>query len=262
MKRQIGILFFSMMFGLGVVAGAGLLQGTGGWPVQWETLGRKVSAQQNQSGIYRDHSVYRQNLSLIRLDVQKDSMPDDSWSTRRYQLTTGPNARGEIAAQTDSAVDGAGRKLTDEWSTPGILTSARFWEELFFPFFPEKIKRYDIWEVENSPEGEVRAMSIHFLTRPGLKGVPIMEGYAYVTPKGEMLRLVWKEVRQLETLDPVLAGWTISNVSVIFSAVEDGVQLPQTANLEFTAKSKQWKGSYRLRYQESGHQAGTLTPKP
>lgn len=263
MKRQIikTMLSFTVFFlgpVLSTVYGADPREGMLSWPLQWETLGRGISAYQNQSGVFRDQSVYRQTLSLIQLDKPGGSGREDSLNTRRYTLLTGPNNRREIAVVTELAKDGENQPLAGEWSTPGILGLAQFWEELFFPFFPEKIKRYEILEVENAEEGDVRAKSVHFTTREGLKGVPFVNGYAYVSSKGEMLRLVWKEIRQLESIDPRFTGWTISNVSITFYSPEEGIQIPQSANLEFTARNKPWKGSYRLRYQEIDHRSGEL----
>ncbi len=234
-----------------------------GWPPPWQALGRMVAAQQSNSGIYRDHSSYQQKITLTRLEMEKGKWQETTTSRFRYTMETAPNARREVQMQVISVTDGEGKPLPNEARDAGILSRPIFWEELFFPFYPEKMKRLEILEIEEKEENSAPVRVVHFGVREEMKQFPAMEGWAHVSPStGEMLRLELRQVERLETLDPGGKGLTISRLDADYASPEPGIRVPFSVTLEGASKARPFKGSFRIRYQESAHMPAQDLPKP
>jgi hypothetical protein len=234
-----------------------------GWPPPWQALGRMIAAQQSNSGIYRDHSSYQQKITLTRVEVEKGKWLETTRAKVRYTAETAPDVRGRVHMQMVALTDGEGKPLPEEMKDAGILCQAGFWEELFFPFYPEKLKRLEILEIEEAEENSTVMRVIHFAVREELTQVPAMEGWAYVSPAtGGMLRLKLKDIQRLETLDPSGKGLTITRLDADYSSPEPGVRVPFSATLEGSSKAKPFRGGFHLRYQESAHTPVQDLPKP
>jgi len=242
------MICWSCLCGLWMEAGAQ------GWPPQWEVLGRRVSVQQSRSASYRDHCVYQQKITLTRIETEKGNWQEKSTIIQRFTAETGPNVKGEVIMRVVSATDGGGKPMANGEKELGLLIRAAFWEELFYPFFPEKMKRLEILEIQETEENGSSMLNVHFATKENLKEAPSLEGQAHISPSsGELLRLELMNVQGFESMDKQATGFIISRLDVDYSSPEPGIRLPFMATLEGLSKSKPFKGSFRIRYQESAH---------
>ncbi|MFQ5657286.1 MAG: hypothetical protein ACE5G5_07080 [Candidatus Methylomirabilales bacterium] len=230
---------------------------------EWEPMLKKIAARQDAAGVARDRSIYRMKISITRFKKSKNDWKEKIVSRRISTAEIAPNAKGEIATRllTDTDKKGRPKKKVNPKDRLTLGTAA-FMEALFFPFYPEKILKYELADIKRYKEKGQPALALSFIPKLGIADAPLIEGTGYFLEEtGEIVKLEIKALVHFEIIDKNLRKLERLEATVEYAPNRDGVYLPVRAWGRGYAKLKQIKGDFRFLYEESGHKLSPFYAK-
>lgn len=225
-----------------------------GIPTEWAPVVEKIARVQDASGAYRDRCIYQMSLSITRFKRGKKDWKEKIISRRESKGEVGPNEKGEVFTRLLADTDEKGRPRRVDPNDKILLATAAFLEALFFPFYPEKIHKYDLAGVERIEEDGQPALAIGFTPKEGIADAPLIEGTGYfLESTGEILRLEIKSLRNFEIIDRSLRRLERFQATVQYVPAGEGRRLPIRASGRGFAKLKHLDGDFQFIYEESSH---------
>ncbi|MBL8151072.1 MAG: hypothetical protein JNN15_14185 [Blastocatellia bacterium] len=216
----------------------------------------KASSNQNQSLTMRDHCRYQQRASVQlykkeksgergKLDknrettaiVEPASQPDE---TGRYPVVT------KVVSDTD---DKGKNKNSVDPNARTILSLGAFFDIIFFPLLPEKIRYYEFKEVGSDRPGE---KLYSFRPKTGATQETLASGQVYINAEsGAVLTIKVDTLHNLELLDKNLKKLENVYATVDYSEFDGKYRMPTFAKGGGSSDVKGFKGIFTFTFEES-----------
>jgi hypothetical protein len=221
-------------------------------PTDWKAFLKKVAKNQDLSGAYRDRCVYQMKIGVRR--YKNKDWKEEAIAQRQTTMEAAPNAKGEVQTRMLADTDDKGRPRKPDPKERYLLGTVNFLEALFFPFYPEKIARYDLGAMEIIEENGRTLLSVAFIPRSDIADAPLIDGIGYfLQSTGELVKLEIKSLRNFEILSKEFSKLQTLEATVEYTPAGDGLRLPLRATGHGVGRLKQLEGMFRFTYEESGH---------
>ncbi len=227
----------------------------------------RLAVSQDRSSWFRDRCVYYQKIHVKRYKKSLNNGFFGLFAEKESVAEVYPLESGEVVARLISDTDNHMKPKKVKGKRKLIFGAPAFLERIFFPFYPENVKYYDVVDLGNvfvedfnGKKMEVRAIKIV----PGVKKapIPLVEGIFYLDPdKGYPIRLNIDRLYFLHTLDKKLKKLYDFTSDIFYKRYFSKFSLPYRAKGKGNSRIIRYKGYFEFSFEEWGYKPSPLYPE-
>ncbi|MDD5544934.1 MAG: hypothetical protein PHX83_17340 [Acidobacteriia bacterium] len=235
---------------------------------------RRAAHNQDQSMAVRDHTRYRQQLTVQRFDMKtvasnsaSEIPPGQKLGERSTVVTVEPSltpdekGRYEVLVRVVSDTDDQGRPKAqvDPKAQPGLLVEV-LWDEVFFPLQEEKLP---FLKFESITSADPNVVQFHFEPKGKTSSIILASGTVTLDRKTSTIeRLHIESLQNLQSLNKLLGRIESLSADVEFKLFRGIWSLPNSASGRGVSRLPHLDGLFTFQFEESGYEPVMKIPDP
>lgn len=225
-----------------------------------------LARSQDKSSWFRDRCIYYQRIHIKRYKKKKDGEFIKLFSERESVAEVFPLETGEVVARLLSDTDNHLRPKKVKGKRKLAFGAPAFLERIFFPFYPENVKYYDVVDlgtffIEDSNGKKIETRAIKIIPAVDKAPIPLVEGIFYLNKdKGIPIKLTILKMHFLKSLDKKLKKLYDFKATIFYKTYFNKFSLPNKATGTGNSRILRFKGYFKFSFEEWGYKPSPLYP--
>ncbi len=226
-----------------------------------------LARSQDRSSWFRDRCIYYQKIHVKRYKKKVDNTFKRLFAEKESVAEVFPLENGEVVARLISDTDNHLRPKKVKGKRKLVFGAPAFLERIFFPFYPENVKYYDVVDlgnifIENSNGKKLEARAIKIIPAVEKSPIPLVEGIFYLNKEnGFPIRLTILKMHFLKSLDKKLKKLYDFKGEVFYKTYFSKFSLPHKSHGSGNSRILRYKGYFQFTFEEWGYKPSPLYPE-